>query len=217
MNRPFDYRGYRFFQSSFTPIGRARNVTLAATPIGAGESQTLRIQRNGSAILSDGTKVRLAGFRANFRAGAEDPDEDTSDYKNPAAILEVIAPNGTPEQVTAFGANADDLPITGNIAGGYAFKMLEFEKASDRHVLSVQRDPGANVVYLGFAVLCTALVGVFFFSHKRVWAAVADRPDVPASIVLAGHTNRHRNGFDEEFRRLKDAVRRELDEQQKHD
>ena len=39
-------------------------------------------------------------------------------------------------------------------------------------MLSVQRDPGATVVYVGFVLLFLTLVAVFFFSHQRVWAAI---------------------------------------------
>ncbi|MEJ7713888.1 MAG: cytochrome c biogenesis protein ResB [Pyrinomonadaceae bacterium] len=35
MNKPHDYRGYRFFQASFINMGRARNITLRLTPAGA--------------------------------------------------------------------------------------------------------------------------------------------------------------------------------------
>src|SRR5213078_3080682 len=36
MNRPFDYRGYRFFQASFVPEGKARQILLRVTPEGEG-------------------------------------------------------------------------------------------------------------------------------------------------------------------------------------
>src|SRR5215204_1734110 len=49
MNRPFDYRGYRFFQASFTPVGRARSITLDVTPAGGNEPERLKIDRDGTA------------------------------------------------------------------------------------------------------------------------------------------------------------------------
>src|SRR5262249_51933510 len=65
MNRPFDYRGYRFFQASFVSTGRARNITLDVTPVNGGPAERVEIPRDGSATLADGTSVRFAEFRGD--------------------------------------------------------------------------------------------------------------------------------------------------------
>ncbi|CAN5625231.1 hypothetical protein BH24ACI3_BH24ACI3_08580 [soil metagenome] len=70
MNRPFDFRGYRFFQASFTSIGRARTISLEVTAESGGPSQVIDIPRAGSVELADGTKVIFSEFRANFRIAA---------------------------------------------------------------------------------------------------------------------------------------------------
>ena len=67
MNRPFDYRGYRFFQASYTPVGRARNITVRRTPADGGTAEDIVIPRDGAVTLSSGDKIRLAEFRGNFR------------------------------------------------------------------------------------------------------------------------------------------------------
>lgn len=216
MNRPFDYRGYRFFQASFTPIGRARNITLEATPVNGGGTQTIKIDRNGTGTLSDGTKVVFASFRGNFRIGPEDPGEDTSTYENPAAILEVVPPGGIIETATAFGPQVGNIPIASKAVGGYTFKMVNFEKVADQHILAVQRDPGSSVVYVGFTLLFVTLVAVFMFSHRRVWAVIEERPDSTIQIMLAGSTNRNPNGFEEKFERLRRSVADNLKEKQKN-
>ena len=89
MNRPFDYRGYRFFQASFVSTGRARNILVTATPADGSAPQSVTIDRNGSATLADGTVIRFSEFRGNFSIGPEDPNDDTSSYPNPAAVLQV--------------------------------------------------------------------------------------------------------------------------------
>jgi|SRR5947209_9881876 len=58
MNRPFDYRGYRFFQASFNPTGRARNITVKVTPEN-GDPTQISIPRDGSTTLADGTKIKF--------------------------------------------------------------------------------------------------------------------------------------------------------------
>ncbi len=202
MNRPFDYRGYRFFQASFTPLGRARSIVLDVIPAGGVEAERLEIGRDGVAILPDGTRIRFDEFRGNFRIGPEDPNEDTTTYPNPAAVLQVVPPGGTVQTAYAFGPEMADIPAARKPVAGYTYRLAGFEKVADRHVLSVQRDPGSTVVYVGFTGLFLTLLAVFLFSHQRVWVAVERLGDGRSRIVVAGNTNRNPNPFEEKFSRF---------------
>jgi cytochrome c biogenesis protein len=202
MNRPYDYRGYRFFQASFIPVGRARNITVKAKPANGGEIQDVTIPRDGTATLADGTNIKFAEFRGNFSIGKEDPNEDTSNYPNPAAVLQVTQPGTPPQTAYAFGAKMANIPIAGKPVAGYTYQLADFEKVADQHILSVQRDPGATVVYVGFILLFLTLVAVFFFSHQRVWAALESASDGVNNVVFGGNTNRNTNAFDEKFKRF---------------
>ena len=206
MNRPFDYRGYRFFQSSFTPIGRAREVTIAAIPANGGQTHTVTIPRNGAVELGDGTSLRLDGFRGNFRMAEEDTAENTTDYKNPAAVLKVTKKDGPSQIAYALGPSVTKAPTSNEPVGGYVFQLVDFEKVADQHVLSVQRDPGASVVYVGFGILFLSLLGVFLSSHRRVWAVI-DRNNERTEVTIGGHSNRNSNTFAERFRSFEDTLR----------
>jgi len=211
MNRPFDYRGYRFFQASFVATGRARNITVR---LKAADNQTqeVTIARNGLTTLPDGTKIRFVDFRGNFSIGQEDPNEDTSSYPNPAAVLEVTPPNGLSQTAYAFGEKMANIPIASKPIAGYTYRLTNFEKVGDQHILSVQRDPGANVVYLGFVLLTLTLVAVFFFSHQRVWALVEPVADDKFKVTFGGHTNRNQTAFGEKFRRFIRSFANEIGE-----
>ena len=198
MNRPYDYRGYRFFQASFVSTGRARNISITATPADGSAPVDLNIARNGTASLPDGTSVRFAEFRGKFSVGPEDPSEDTSSYPNPAAVLEVVPPGQTVQTAYAFGPEMANIPVAKKPVGGYTYRLNEFEKVSDRHILSVQRDPGSNIVYIGFILLFITLVAVFFFSHQRVWAAIEDDGN-NCTIVTAANSNRSQNALEDKF------------------
>jgi cytochrome c biogenesis protein len=202
MNRPFDYRGYRFFQASFTSIGRARNITVRLTPASGGQTQDVIIPRNGAVSLADGTQVKFAEFRGNFTIGKENLNEETSSYPNPGAILQVAPPNGTAQTAYAFNEQMANMPVAKNPVAGYTYQLIDFEKVSDQHILSVQRDPGSNVVYVGFVLLFLTLVAVFFFSHRRVWAVIEETSDNNFKIVTGGNTNRNQAAFDEKFKQF---------------
>ena len=207
MNRPFDYRGYRFFQASFTSVGRARNITLSLKPAGGGPGQNVFIPRDGETTLPDGTKIKFAEFRGNFSIGEEDLNEDTSNYPNPAAILRVTTPNGESQTAYAFGPQMADMPVASKSVGGYTFHLIDFEKVSDQHILAIQRDPGATIVYIGFALLAITLAMVFFFSHQRVWAVVEEKAENNFEVVLGGNTNRNQVAFNEKFKRMVHVLR----------
>jgi cytochrome c biogenesis protein len=128
MNRPFDYRGYRFFQASFVAVGRARNITVDVTPAGSTTSERVTIDRNGAATLADGTMIRFAEFRGNFRIGPEDQNEDTSAYPNPAAVLNVIPSGGTLQTAYAFGPQMANIPIAGKTGRGIHIPASEFRE-----------------------------------------------------------------------------------------
>jgi len=187
------------------PIGRARKITVRATNEQGG-TQDIEIARDGTANLADGTRVDFTEFRGSFRIGPEDPSEDTSAYPNPGAVLRVTQPGGVPLTAYAFGPQMASLPVAQKLVAGYKFQLLDFEKVSDQHILSVQRDPGANVVYVGFVMLFITLAGVFFFSHQRVWIAVDDAGKGTSNILIGGNTNRNRAGLEDRISKLIDGL-----------
>ncbi|HZI18863.1 MAG TPA: cytochrome c biogenesis protein ResB [Pyrinomonadaceae bacterium] len=207
MNKPYDYRGYRFFQASFISEGKARQIALRATPEAGGQPVDVTIPRDGSATLPDGTRVDFKDFAANFSLGQGPSQMDPSVYNNPAATLAVTQPGGQPVRAFAFTPTmAEAAPFARQPVAGYTFRLTDFEKAPRAHVLSVQKDPGSTVVYVGFAMLGLTLCAVFFFSHDRVWAHVEERPEGGTEVVLGGNTNRNRLAFGDRFRRLAEST-----------
>jgi cytochrome c biogenesis protein len=201
MNRPFDYRGYRFFQASFVAVGRARNITVRLKAAD-NSTQDVTIPRNGTASLADGTNIKFVDFRGNFSISKEDPNEDTSNYPNPAAVLQVTPPGGQVTTAYAFNEKMANIPIAQKPVAGYTYQLVGFEKVGDQHILSVQRDPGANVVYVGFVLLTLTLVAVFFFSHQRVWASIENVSGNNYKVIFGGNTNRSKIAFGEKFKRF---------------
>jgi cytochrome c biogenesis protein len=207
LNAPYDYRGYRFFQASYIADGNARKVTLRVTPQAGGEPQEMTIPRLGSATLADGTRVEYKDFAANFTVGGNNQTEEQSVYNNPAATLAVTTPGARPVRAIAFTPEmAERAPFAKQPVAGYTWRLVDFEKAPKAHILAVQKDPGATVVYVGFLLLALTLGHVFFFSHERVWAQVEEKGDGRFEVVAGGNTNRNHLGFGDRFKRLVAAV-----------
>ncbi len=207
MNKPFDYRGYRLFQASFMNLGSARQVKIRATPAAGGAPQEVTIARNGETQLADGTRLRYVEFNPDFTVDANrqvsvGPGAGT--YEEPAAHLEVTKSAGGSSEAWAFTenfkkkmANAPFMQSNFLEAAGYGFTLLDFEKVPQAHMLSIQYDPGVKVVYVGFTLLCLMLIGVFFFSHQRLWIVIED-----GKAYLGGDANRNRLGFEDRAKRI---------------
>ena len=209
MNRPFNYRGYRFFQAQTIPVGNARTIDLTLTPQTGGEPINVSIQRTGSTTLADGTKVEYEEFLPDFTFNAEGkPDTRSGEYNNPAAVLGVTPPEGERVRVFAFGGTMPaNAPISAPKAG-YKWKLAGYEKSPFAHVLSIKYDPFSAAFvawYVGGFGLIGALAFVFFFSHRRVWAVIED-----GRIILGGNANRNHLGFEEKFKKIVDSLESRL-------
>lgn len=209
LNRPFTYRGYRFFQAQTVPVGHARTMDVELIPADGGENIRFTIDRNGSYTLPNGTKVDYDSFQPDFVLNGGQPDTKSPQYNNPAAVFTVSPSDGNKIKVFAFANKLpDNAPINAPKAG-YRWRLVGFEKAPQAHVLSIKYDPydGAFVAwYFGGTGLMLALVFVFFLSHRRIWAMIEDNPSGGVDVVLSGDTNRNHFGFKDTFKKLSDSV-----------
>jgi len=200
LNSPFDYRGYRFFQSSFEAQGYARQVTLEFEPASGGPSRDVTINRDGVTDVEGIGRVEYVNFYSDFTVEKGRPKTVSGDYNNPVAELRVTSPEG--KTTTAFAASAQaGRQQTPAQEGGNKVTLKSFEKVATSHTLTVQYDPGRTPVYVGFTLLFVALCGVFFYSHQRVWAII--EPNGKGSrVYFGGNTNRNRQAFEGRFNLL---------------
>ncbi len=213
LNKPFTYRGYRFFQAQTIPIGNARTITLDLTPQSGGQPIQATIPRLGNTTLADGTKVEYTDFQPDFTFGSNgQPDSRSGEYNNPAAILNVTPPGGEATRVFAFAQKLPDNAPVGAPKAGYKWHLASFEKAPLAHILSIKYDPYSAAFvawYIGGFGLVGALMFVFFVSHKRVWAAIEEKEEGGAEVVLAGEANRNQLAFGDKFKKVVDDLSKE--------
>ncbi len=212
MNKPFSYRGYRFFQAQTIPVGNARNISIEASPEAGGAPTKIELKRNGSTVLPDGTAVEYAEFMPDFTFGGDgQPDTKSGDYNNPVAILNVTPPQGERVRVFAFASGvAENIPV-GAPKAGYKWRLASFEKSPLAHILSIKYDPyeGAFIAwYIGGFGLIGALTFVFFYPHKRAWAHIEKREDGTVELVLGGDANRNQVAFSEKVDRIAEEIQK---------
>jgi cytochrome c biogenesis protein len=205
LNRPFSYRGFRFFQASAITVGSARNMTLELMPENGGEPVNINLARNGSTALADGTNIEYEAFFPDFTLSKGQADTRSPDYNNPAVKLNITTPAGEKKNAYAFfNKLPDGIPIGAPVAG-YKFRLADFEKVPLAHVLSIKYDPyhGAFIAwYFGGFGLIAALIFVFFVSHKRVWALIQKKDLSEAYEIVGANVNRNHQGFENKFKKI---------------
>lgn len=207
LNNPHDYRGYRFFQAQAVQQGMARNIHLRVEPAAGGAAQEIRITRDGTATLADGTRIDFVNFFSDFIINGNQLGTRSSEYNNPTAQLAVTTPQGERRNAFAF---TDAVPIpegapVGAAVAGYRFRLADFERVPLAHVLSIKYDPfrGSFIAfYVGGTLLILMLCAVFFFSHQRVWAAIEESGEDDFEVVMGGNTNRNQMSFEDRFKKL---------------
>lgn len=215
LNEPFDYRGYRFFQSSFEPQGYAREITLRLQlPDGTGSPREVTIARNQTVKVEGIGEISYHQFYPDFSIQNRKPVTLSGEYRNPAVQLKVRTPDGKTQPTIAFnpalakefyGSSVRNEEVENLLIAGNQAILQNFEKVAVSHTLTVQYDLGREPVYVGFGMLLISLAGVFFFSHQRVWALI--QPSEKGSKVwFGGNTNRYKAAFRERFDSLVEAA-----------
>ena len=210
LNKPFTYRGYRFFQASAITMGSASMMTLELKPEKEGVPPiTVKLKRNETADLPDGTKIAYSTFVPDFVMQGGQPSTRSGEYNNPAVVLDVTTPEGQTQKIFAF---ANKLPDNAPIAApkaGYRWHLASYEKSPLAHVLSIKYDPFNSAFiawYIGGIGLIFALIFVFFFSHKRIWAMIEKKGGNEFEVVFGGSANRNQLAFEDKFKTIVDSL-----------
>jgi cytochrome c biogenesis protein len=218
LNNPVDYRGYRFFQSKFDPIGNARSVTISFEPLSGGGVKRVTIPRGGSVDVEGIGQVVYRKFYSHFEPTGSEAANASPDYVNPVVELEVIGSEGRSRRAMAFNPQMLDVAIkesdkftnktTGEnplLVAGHKVVLRDFEKVGTAHILAVQYDPGRVPFYVGSALLVGALLYVFFLSHQRMWAVI-EADGSGSRVYFGGNTNRNRPAFESQFDVMVESV-----------
>jgi cytochrome c biogenesis protein len=91
----------------------------------------------------------------------------------------------------------------------YTF-FLERIEAKYYTGLQVNRDPGVDLVYLGFCFMVLGLIVTFFVSHRRVWIQISGEKK-KVSVKVAGRANKNQPGFEKVLDELAEKVRKSIE------
>ena len=187
VNHPLRYKGLTFYQSNY---GAVHDVALGIQWVGKKEKTVFKVSEGTTvAVPNSDNFIRLLKAEHqvhNFGEGVQVVLFKPNQEPRPFWLLKAF-PKFDEQRKDEF--------------------ILTFEEFTEKEYtgLSVTKDPGVWVVWIGCGLMIIGLIVSFFFSHQRVWVRI---PKVPGGeIVLAGSTNKNRVGFEKNFGQLVDGVR----------
>lgn len=208
VNEPLYYKGVRFYQSTYgmawDRVEKAiialikKDKETAEPPVTVNWNETKEVP---------GTpySVKLVNYTADF---AYDERTQTvysksAEANNPAVMLEIyrdgklLRPTwiflNYPGIFPALPDSEDDLVLVTYMPTLYSG-------------LSINKDPGTNVVWLGTAVMGIGFILAFFVYHRRVWVTVKNSTN-STEVKIGGIINKNNLVFEKEIKDIVDAVK----------
>lgn len=187
VNHPLHYKGLAFYQSNY---GAIHDVILGIQWKGKKEKESFKV--------SEGTTVPVP--KTNDMIRVLNFEHEVQNFGEGVRVL-LFKPGQEPRPFWLL----KNFPQF-NQQRGDEF-VLTFEGFTEKEYtgLSVTKDPGVWVVWIGCGLMIFGLVVSFFFSHQKVWVRIPKTPG--GEIVLAGSANKNRVGFEKNFDELVDGIR----------
>ena len=208
VNHPLSYKGINFYQSSYgwdwSQPGLEIWVKKKSDP---SFLEKHRLRPGEKAALTGGAEMGVARFVPDFIIGQDKQVESRSDQpQNPAAQVEITQAGRTLFSAWVF-ANYPD--FTGMHSGGedeYGVELKDV-KAPQYSVLEAAADPGANIIWVGSALIMAGLFLAFYWPTREI-KAVLQAEQGKVDIALGGLTPKNREAFDSEFQAILSTLRR---------
>jgi cytochrome c biogenesis protein len=206
VNDPLEYKGIRFFQSSYGISPSQAAMTIRVTSKGPGFSVHDYTLHRGERTALEGSDISmtLVDMSPDVVIGPNHQLIAQGDQFNGrgVAIVNFTAPDGSLiEQAVILNQDPYSQPrkvpyVLGITAyGGPYYTGLQ-----------VTHDPGVLVVWLGCTLLVLGILVAFFIFHKRVWVRVIRSDSGEVTVTAVGSTNKNRGAFEAEFARLLDKL-----------
>ncbi len=209
VNEPLYYKGIRFYQSSYgtawDKIEKAK-IALVRKDDDNKFGPDIVIEWGELTRLPDSPySVKLVGYTADF---AYDERRNavfskSADPENPAIRLEVYEGDelaatpwifmNYPGIFPALPDSDDDLVFTGFTGVLYSG-------------LSINKDPGTNVVWVGTAVMGIGFFLAFFVFHRRVWVHLRDSGS-SVEVKIGGLINKNNYVLEKDMKEIVEDIK----------
>jgi len=205
VNDPLVYQGVRFYQASYGRTGKMDRLILTATSA-AGSSQEISLALNQTADLDADTSVQLTEFIPDFVVQDGHVYARSNDVANPAVHL-VVTSKKSGKSVNVW---LPEIPeISENASSPYVFQPKEL-KTGVFTGLEVSHEPGQWAVWGGVILMAIGLTFVFYVVHVRIWVVPVAEAEGKMTLWVGGTANRNRDAFELKFKKIVEAIEKEL-------
>jgi len=209
VNHPLSYKGYVFYQS-----GYGWNWTNPSVEIWVKKrndpSFLKKIELNlGQRIRLDGENIDVAvlQFIPDFVIGEKGQITTRSlEPNNPAAFIEGWQAEEKIFSGWIFARFPDFDRIHSEKETDLAFELKNF-KAGQYSVIQLSKDPGANAIWIGCAVLMIGLVFAFYWPPREI-RAILEESHNKTEVLTGGVATKSKDAFKSEFEQIVNTIRR---------
>ncbi|HZX36419.1 MAG TPA: cytochrome c biogenesis protein ResB [Thermodesulfobacteriota bacterium] len=208
VNEPLYYKGIRFYQSSYgTSWEKIKTAEIAFKRVDT-EKMEDPVRLNWMELEKiPGTRysAKLISYVADFAfdEATRTVYSKSGKAENPAIRLEVYDGDklvakpwllfNYPSFVRTLPETNYDIIFTGFIEIPYSG-------------VSVNKDPGTNVVWAGSLVMGAGFILAFFVFHRRIWVSALRARD-GFTVKIGGMTNKNQLAFDKEFEEIMNGLK----------
>jgi len=194
VNDPLVYNGVKFYQSN---MGPAINVTMKFTDK-EGQESLFQLGQESS-ITIPGTNLTVLFSRFNPDFDPNNPWQPKSDQpNNPAVLYEIF--RGQQRIDNNFTLLNNPLKFD---EGSIMFTDFQSGYFTG---LSVRKDPGVPIVWIGCAVMVVGMFISLFWQHRKIWAVISESKGL-TTIELGGITEKNKLGLENDFNAVVDSLK----------
>jgi cytochrome c biogenesis protein len=208
VNEPLYYKGIRFYQSSFGTAWDKIEKAKVAMVDKAGEnkigSDVIIKWEELTGVPNSPYSVKLIGYSADFAYDDQTNEvfSKSGEANNPAINIEVYRGEelistpwifmNYPGLFPALSDSDDDMIFTGLSEVMYSG-------------LSINKDPGTNIVWLGTAVMGIGFFLAFFVFHRRLWICVRES-DNSVEVMIGGMINKNNYVLEKDIKEIAEGI-----------
>ncbi len=211
VNEPLYYKGIRFYQASWgTAWDRVEVAQVALKRADKDDIDKPVLIKWGETKQIPGSdySVKVVGYVADFAFDEKTKTvfSKSAEARNPALKVEIYKGGkllstpwlflNYPGIFPAIPGSDDDLVFVG-------YKGVLFSG------ISINKDPGTNIVWLGTIAMGIGFFLAFFVYHRRVWISIRDTGR-SSEVRMGGMINKNQLGFEREFKELVEEIKKDL-------
>lgn len=207
VNEPLYYKGIRFYQSSY---GMAWNkVEMAAISIKHknkdGLEEPVKVKwETMERMPGSRYSVKLVGYTADFAYDEKSGTvySQSADAKNPAVKVEVYEDGKVISTPWLFMKYPGIFPAIPNSNEDLVFTTFQPTLYSG---ISINKDPGTNIVWAGTIVMGIGFILAFFVYHRRIWVHIKETGK-STEVKIGGMINKNNLVFEKDIKELLESM-----------